>query len=249
MASTNFSTIALIVFIVSTILLCVFRCIFPKIKNVLNIVFYVFTIVSQFIFIAYATKNMCKEFQWNTVIIYGLIPWVIVFGLMVILLKFLPGWKAPFSNTFGYLVVKIMGIGNVFSTLLKTPSNIANLSNNKLQTLLTKILGNKSLFINEFTPENFDTMMSNSKELFKSHINKTVFNRFKELVTIKDEVSMLIWYILTGGLATSIGQTGVNTEVCKNSPEFIENTNNAYMNKLKENSSKTTKKQQYFVRD
>ena len=212
MASANFSTIALIVFIVSAILLCIFKCVFPKNKNVLNIIFYVFTMVSQFIFIAYATKNMCKEFQWNTVVIYGLIPWIFVFGLIVLLLKFLPGWKAPFSNTFGYLVVKIMGINDVFSTLLKSPIQVTN---DTLKGVLTKLYDDKSLFINQFTPENFDNVMNMSKEVFKSPINKTLFNKFKELVSIKDEVSMLIWYILTGGLASSIGQTGVNSEICK----------------------------------
>ena len=42
-----------------------------------------------------------------------LIPWVIIFGILNVLLLQFPGWKAPFSNTIGYLIANIAGAKNL----------------------------------------------------------------------------------------------------------------------------------------
>jgi len=41
------------------------------------------------------------------------IPWILIFGVVMAVLIAAPGWKAPFSNTIGYLVVKMSG-GNKY---------------------------------------------------------------------------------------------------------------------------------------
>ena len=57
-------------------------------------------------------------------------PWVFIFGLLITVLKFFPGWKAPFSNTFGYLFVQFLKanplIINLFDTLINSPPNSQN---------------------------------------------------------------------------------------------------------------------------
>ena len=37
------------------------------------------------------------------------LPWILIFGVVMAVLIAAPGWKAPFSNTVGYLVVKMSG--------------------------------------------------------------------------------------------------------------------------------------------
>jgi hypothetical protein len=37
-----------------------------------------------------------------------LIPWLMLFGVLHLFLMIFPGWMAPFANTFGYLVAKLM---------------------------------------------------------------------------------------------------------------------------------------------
>ena len=43
---------------------------------------------------------------------YTLIPNIFIFGLLLLILIMMPGWKAPFSNTIGYACVWIFGINN-----------------------------------------------------------------------------------------------------------------------------------------
>ena len=47
-----------------------------------------------------------------------LLPWIMIFCLLIILLLVFPGWLIPFSNTFGYGIAKIGGINKIFSEIL-----------------------------------------------------------------------------------------------------------------------------------
>ena len=64
----------------------------------------------------------------------------------------MPGWKAPFSNTLGYLIVWLSGVNNSFYKILKQDNN-----ENKLLQMVYK---DPSIMINEITPENFDLFIA-----------------------------------------------------------------------------------------
>ena len=64
----------------------------------------------------------------------------------------MPGWKAPFSNTLGYLIVWLAGVNNSFFKILKQDNN-----QNKLLQMVYK---DPSTMINEITPENFDLFIA-----------------------------------------------------------------------------------------
>ena len=72
-------------------------------------------IASQFIINISLTKELCGESSYGNAFLYTFIPWVVIFGLLNIALMMFPGWKAPFSNTFGYLVVKAAGIRSLLT--------------------------------------------------------------------------------------------------------------------------------------
>ena len=45
--------------------------------------------------------------QVGPAILYTILPNFIIFGGLMLCLLFFPGWKAPFSNTIGYLLVSM----------------------------------------------------------------------------------------------------------------------------------------------
>ena len=63
--------------------------------------------------------------QTLTAINYTLIPNFLLFGTLLLCLMFFPGWKAPFSNTIGWLIVSspVFGIKTLFNHMLLTDSN------------------------------------------------------------------------------------------------------------------------------
>ena len=71
---------------------------------------------------------------------YTIIPNLFIFGALLMVMMFFPGWKAPFSNTIGYLCVMGAGIKETFTNILKTDSN------NKL---LKMVYRDPSMMINE----------------------------------------------------------------------------------------------------
>ena len=55
-------------------------------------------------------QAICGESQWSTSLSITLIPWVLIFGLLLLFLNMFPSWRAPFSNTFGLFVAKLLGV-------------------------------------------------------------------------------------------------------------------------------------------
>jgi len=42
-----------------------------------------------------------------------------IFGILNLLLLTLPGWLAPFSNTFGYAIAKLAGLSDLMNEILR----------------------------------------------------------------------------------------------------------------------------------
>lgn len=83
---------------------------------------------------------------------YTVIPNLFIFGALILILMLMPGWKAPFSNTIGYLFVWIAGVNNSFFKVLK--------QDNTQNKLLQMVYKDPSIMINEITPENFDLFIA-----------------------------------------------------------------------------------------
>ena len=70
-------------------------------------------LILMIIMMYYINSNIMKEkcgFSENGVIFSAtLLPWILIFGVLSAVLIAAPGWKAPFSNTVGYLFVKMSG--------------------------------------------------------------------------------------------------------------------------------------------
>jgi hypothetical protein len=223
-----------------------------KSKVWLQPVYYITVIGSQLLMAYYISNQACGSPQVGEIFIWGLIPWFFVFVGLTFVLKIFPGWKAPFSNTFGYLAVKFMGIREVFNNMIKSNYNTKNTALNKV---MEEIYEDQSLLINKFTPENFDFTLNKLKPIFNSASKTFSENRLKlyQLVSIKDNVSEMIWYMLAGVLTSSMSSMGLLSSNCAKSVKQIEAEVKAYHDELgqqkKVDAEKAKTQKTYYIRD
>lgn len=248
----DISSTAFIIFIVLTLLYFILLYFLnKKLHNAINIIYYLLIIVSQLLLIYQQSKAMCKTPQLGTVLLWGLIPWFFIFIGLNVALKIFPGWKAPFSNTIGYLVVKLLGVRKTFNNLLKSKFNT---NNNGLNKVIKQIYEDESLLINEMTPINFDSAINKLKPLFDlNNVNyQSNVNALQKMVSLKDDISRFVWYILTGGLVISLSNMGVITSKCNKDPSQIAEEDRKYKESLAE-QAKLEKEQmsqkKYIVRE
>ena len=189
-------------------------------------IYYLAVIFTQYLVNLSALKQRCGKVNWSMAFTVTIIPWVLIFGLLNLMLTKYPGWKAPFSNTFGYMLAKLSGAKEVL--LYQILKNTSELSIGKGKTaedkkafqsglaILQNVYNEPATLINEVTPGTFDTFWERMKPLFNDGVaeNTEIKNRFLKLIKLKDMVAEGIWYLLTGGLITSVSHTYIVTADC-----------------------------------
>lgn len=232
------SLTGLIYFIVLTTIYFGFKAFYqsPKIIMIMTIIYFLALLIGEFFINVSVSNDLCGSRQYGTAAIVTFIPWIFIFGFLKMLLTIFPGWLSPFSNTFGYLVTKLFGINEVLNNILSTKFDTNDVPENMkiAAEALEHIYNDKSLLINEITQENFDTFW---KRMSDSGFFKKNAGEFKEklrnFVKMKDTVSEFIWFILSGGLVTSVSYNYIVNSDCKKSAD-----------KMKENVSETEAKAQ-----
>tara|TARA_B100000683_G_scaffold136110_1_gene132881 strand:- start:211 stop:1053 length:843 start_codon:yes stop_codon:yes gene_type:complete len=182
---------------------------------------------------------------------YTVMPNLFIFGVLLMIMLFFPGWKAPFSNTLGYIIVKFAGAQETFVNMLKQSGN------NKL---LSMVYEDPSMMINEMTPENFDLFISRmagknggtdelpvaiaepvptpsappmkggkrrkqrggaNPSILAPDYKKYIPDLYN-FVVLKDKISEYLWYILTGYLVIQNSNTYIMSISCKRSAGELE---------------------------
>jgi len=241
---------SLVIYIILTIFYYVFIMLpIPEsLKNVLHYLYYILVITSQILMAYIISKNACGTAQIGDIFLWGFIPWVIVFIGFNLILKLMPGWKSPFSNTFGYLVVKIAGVSDVFNSMLK-PSIQSNDAG--LNKIVEKVFEDNSILINQITPDNFDSVIDKLGKLWD--MGTPSFNESKEklryLVSVKDTVSQFIWAILIGLITVSMSSMGILSSKCRKSTEQIKKEALAYKEQLKAQNDEKKDPRVYTIKD
>jgi hypothetical protein len=141
------------------------------------------------------TAELCNGTpQVVPAIMYTILPNFFIFGTLILLLSVFPGWKAPFSNTIGYLVVSLfMGVKGTFN----------NLFDSKGSELIDKICSDHSMIINEITHSNWDSFlarMATDGILKKNYKDLQSYKDLWQCISVKNNIADFIWYILTGAL-------------------------------------------------
>lgn len=177
-----------------------------------------------------------KNFAFNA-FLYTFLPFLFIMGTLVTILMLMPGWKAPFSNTIGYFIVKNVWARKLFK--LQEWVKVDGVSEEAMRPIQQfNSVNNRTFFVNELTPDNFFTAykslnigpglqfnfhsknVPNPKEPGKEMPNPKTdgINILKQLysaVVLKDIISEFIWYFLGGLLAYSVSQINILDASCE----------------------------------
>lgn len=183
---------------------------------------YVFTVITgEFILNLNSSKTQCNGHQnWQMAFMVTIIPWVLMFGIIMIMLKIYPGWISPFSNTLGYGIAHLAGSHKILNKIFppnptpeKTKSTTAA-ELNEIKQSLAYIYSDQSILMNEVTVENFSEFWEKTKPL-RSDVSESLKEPFRKLVQLKTIVGEYIWYILTGSLVVSVSSNYMLQSNCK----------------------------------
>jgi hypothetical protein len=174
------------------------------------------------------------------------VPWVLIFGILMVVLTIYPGFKSAFSDVIGYYWVA-NSANKIITDLLISPdvqpkidtdSALGEEGKKQMQSTadaIIKICGNNSVLINQMTPHNFDDFWKLLTPLMKPQYKpsadgqtneetKKLQQQLFELVITRDNVGEAIWYVYTGLLVTSVVQLNISTKGCIKSVKTMEET-------------------------
>jgi hypothetical protein len=193
-----------------------------KVIFIWTIIYYLLLIAGQFLINLNTTISICGTYQYVTALIVTLIPWISMFGVLNLILNVFPGWLSPFSNTIGYLVAKLSGIGSLFNKLLVSRQE------NETNKLIESIYNDQSLLINEITTGNFDIFWNNmiNGGIFNSSVTEEQKLKLYSLVKLKELVSEFIWYILIGALITTTTYNYIINSDCNKTVDELKELQN-----------------------
>ena len=214
-------------------------------------VYFFAIVVVQFIVNSYLITQNCGGSITQNMSASGtltFIPWLLIFGVVIVVLIVYPGFKSAFSDVIGYFYVA--GSANKLLTELLVDKdiqkNIDADSNSSPQQkaamqqaadMIIKICGNTSILINQIVPSNFTEYWNILKPLMKSQYqtdgpqSDEKRNQLFELVVTRDNIGESMWYIYTGFLITSIVQLKIATRGCVVDPEQMAKKYQNYVDK------------------
>ena len=220
--------------------------------NIINILIYILVLVIGNYFINITiSSEICGQPQWGSIFLITLLPWTLIFVSLVILLLMFPGWLAPFSNTIGYLICNLFGLRDLMLSILRPQNEILtnytteggedtkNASLALVTENLNQIYSDKSILINEITEENFEDFWERFRKGGLLNIEKIneqesttgiiLKNELFNFIVMKNTISKIIWFSLTGLLISSIVYNYIANNACSRSLDDLEATHDAYI--------------------
>ena len=184
--------------------------------------------------------------------LFTIVPWVLIFGVMIAVLIIFPGFKTAFSDVIGYYVVA-GGANEIFGSILmgtdlnemidQTNDNTKKKELTKAAEAIVKICGNKSILINQMNPDNFIDIWTTLEPLMIPGLDPNkkldLKTQLLNLVSLKENIGEGLWYIYTAILISSIVYYNLATRGCIKSVDQIKAEHDAY---IKEEEESTLKK-------
>ena len=189
----------------------------PKKALIYAISYALLIFIIQYLVNLNLTNQLCNEVQYEAAIQGTFIPWVLIFGVTVSLLFIFPEWISPFANTFGYYFAKLSGGEALISSIFKSQFEKKTGLNNEGQIALENIYSNKSLLINEVNTENYDRFWQKMTEanLLKDSVNSDLKEKFRSVISLKENIGIMVWYLLSGILASYVSYNYILSMSCK----------------------------------
>ena len=231
-------------------------------KHMTSLAFYLgaVVVIQLFLNIGYLMTKCGGSLDKNigAAAIFTFIPWVLIFGILLLVLMIFPGFKSAFSDVIGYFVVAerandIFGsilIGTDLNEMIEKSENIEKKRElTQAAEAIVKICGNKSILINQINTDNFLNIWDILTPLMRPDLiqeNKDIFKQnLLELVVLKDNIGEAFWYVYTAILISSIVYYNLASRGCVKSVDQLKSDHKAYVqtqeeaNKQKEINNST----------
>lgn len=169
----------------------------------------VLMIIMGFINQAIMNTN-CNGTNSNTLFVATFFPWILIFTVMVALLQVYNGWKAPFSNTFGYFLALLSGYKSSLELYIKPT----------IKEQYNYVYRNPLIMINEYSIDKIDYLFTTESftSVFDMENNRDeIIKIVTKLITFKELVSEFIWFLLTGFITISVSYNIIGSSNCYNS--------------------------------
>lgn len=243
---------AMLFFFLATSLYCIV-CIFmggvdKMTKIAMKAGYIIFIITGEYFINLNLSNSMCGVNQWRSTLMITLIPWLVIFGVLHLFLIMFPGWLGPFSNTFGYLVTKLMGLPELMKEIIEP------VAKGETERAILSVTTDDSLLINQFYPESYvDKMDKDNKptgektrkifdnawdnlqsagviKKFESDIkkNKSFREKLYKFVDMKYTIAEYVWNMLTGLLVTSVTYNYILNTGCEKSAASMKQQHDNY---------------------
>ena len=220
--------------------------------------YFIVVLLQQYIFNLISTVNQCGGTLGKNVLstlILTIVPWVLIFGSVIMMLIVYPGLKSAFADVVGYFFIyekandilgSIIVDTNLEETLNKSlGENSANTKPFKIAAeAIMKLCGNKGILVNAMNPVNFENIWSVLQPLVVPEVKEdasklnTFKAQLKELVFRKDNIGEGMWYIYTGILLSSIVSYNLISRGCEKSLKQIEEAKKKYAETVKKTEPK-----------
>ena len=174
--------------------------------------------------------------------LYTVIPWTLIFGIVIMTIIAFPGFKSAFSDVFGYyfvsssaneILTELLVDKGVDQAIDKSAANKEALQD--AADMIVKICGNMSIVINQIVPDNFNSYWAILDPLMKRKYQNNsadvmpLKNALFDLVVTRDKVGETMWYVYTGILLSLIVQMKLATRSCSTSPATMEKNYQTYL--------------------
>ena len=231
----------------------------PNINPYTNLGIYCFlTLIVQYLCNVYAIKQKCGGILADNiggVVAITLIPWIFIFGLMVVAVLSFPGFKSVFADVVGYLwvsssatkIITELLVNRNINESLETMDGEKKREYEDVSDLILKICGNTGVLINQIVPENFNQYWDMLQPLMKTRYkgdSSTSLETIKlkqelhNLVIQRDNVGEFMWYLYTGILVTSLVQLNLSTKKCSTSLKTMESNYQTFLESQKKTNDK-----------
>ena len=231
-AETSTSMVSLGAFVIVTLIYFIAKSYSGNSSSaIMTSIYFLAILITQGIVNCYISNEMCGTTQWAMAAKLTIFPWVLIFGSMYMMLTMFPGWKRPFANTLGYLVIKLLQLNKLLvgtetaPGLFKSRINVNSKTDSKTVAVadaIKNIYSDPALVINEMTPENFDESIYKLKTGGVINNNNELIEKLRGLINVKDGVAEMVWYTLTGMVAMAAGQNYLVTSQCDKSASQLQ---------------------------
>jgi hypothetical protein len=216
--------------------------------------YFVLVIISQIVLNVMSMYFKCGgDFADSLTTAFSLtiLPWTLIFGVVIIALMVFPGFKSAFSDVIGYFYISSKANEVLNQLLIDKNIRVETLNpadKDKMKDaadLVMKIYGNTSILINQMVPSNFkqiwDQMRILRKPEYQDDANPNT-NLLKEqlfsLVVTRENVGEAMWYIYTGLLIVSLVKMNMETKGCSSSLDTMEKKYKQFLSNEKEKNNK-----------